>query len=314
MADDSGIKTGVFLVIFGGGWLLNSINKKRRARRFEDHQQIPVSSAPQGYVELSGFAWGEKVNINLDAKPAVFVHWYLEKLVKRGKSSTWEIVCEGQTSAGFHLIDETGAVWVNMFKYELDCQLKFVEWRNASDVAKATFLGWAKGMAPSDLSSSGGFFSSRYRVGVREILLGAPILAQGNFQSRELRQQRGVLRGFLAYREKYKKLKRNTAYMLSMMDIDNNGVLSEEEHRMGHVYSAQATARKLSVQETQQEVLDLFGELHSTEEHPLIVADTHEPYLLNRLKKWSTVGIFGGALLLAAGICIQAHEFFGSDF
>lgn len=83
----------------------------RRARLIEDTPTARVRSAPQGYVELEGYARrmeGAPVYAPLTGSPCVWYRYAVEKHASNGKRSEWRTVESGVSEAIFHLQDDTG--------------------------------------------------------------------------------------------------------------------------------------------------------------------------------------------------------------
>lgn len=83
----------------------------RRARLIEDTPTAKVRSAPQGYVELDGYARimdGAPVYAPLTGAPCVWYRYEVERHVSDGKRSHWQTVESGVSEAIFHLQDDTG--------------------------------------------------------------------------------------------------------------------------------------------------------------------------------------------------------------
>jgi hypothetical protein len=83
----------------------------RRARLIEDTPTAKVRSAPQGYVELEGWARrmeGAPVYAPLTGAPCVWYRYEVEQHASDGKRSYWRTVESGVSEAIFHLQDDTG--------------------------------------------------------------------------------------------------------------------------------------------------------------------------------------------------------------
>jgi len=312
MSNDDSFQLVAFLIGGGGVMLWNSLKNKKRARRFEDVQSISLSSAPQGHVEINGFAWAEALDYGVESRGGVFLEWQLEKLVSRNKSSEWVTVAQGKRPNGFLVGDETSAAWVDMSKGELDCKQTHVLWKKASPAQRKIFQSWIGVVAGENFPPSDSFFTTSYRVGIKSLALGCPIVVHGNLTTSSSAKTLSVLKGFGVFKEKYLKLKRNSAYQATMLDVNNDGDVCEDEHRTGHTYAANSLARKsqldLDPLTNLVEEVPLVGVIKSTVSETVLVANTHEKYYVNRLRSASTLGILGGAAAIAAGVCLLVYE------
>ncbi len=313
MSDDSSFELAGYLCVGGAMLLWNSLKNKKRARRFEDVQSIHLSSAPQGHVEVSGFAWAQALDFGVESRGGVYVEWQLEKLVNRNKRSEWVKVAEGKRPKGFLIGDDTAAAWVDMTKGELNSKVNHVQWKNATPEQRKIFQLWVGPLADSNFPPTDSIFSSSYRMGIKSLPLGCPIVVQGHLTTRGATKTMNVIKGFAAFKEKYLKLKRNIAYQSSMFDVNNDGTVCEDEHRTGHTYAADSIARKhqqdIEKSGVIAEEINLAGSIMSTEHESVVVANTHEKYFIGRLRNLSTLGIVGGAAMIAAGVCLLFYEF-----
>ncbi len=247
---------GLFLLVAGAGIVFAGIRRFQRKRKYEDTPHIEIASAPQGLVELSGFAWAKTLQHNLEGRAIAFVSWQLEKLVQRNKKTEWVIVARGTNPDGFILQDESGAAWINTKDALFDCSGGQVhEWKRISHAGQLVFLSWlrAQGIPPvldgGNFPPTDGFFTSRYRIRSEEFAIGNPVVAQGTFHTNR-KEATQVLAGLSLFKERHVKLSRNAGHSLSMMDSNQDGVIDEQEHRLGYVLSAESTARKLEMAPT----------------------------------------------------------------
>lgn len=313
MSDDSSFELAGFLCVGGATILWRSLKNKQRARRFEDVQTISIGSAPQGHVEVSGFAWAEALDYGVESRGGVFLEWQLEKLVSKGEDSEWVVVAKGKRPSGFLVGDDTAAAWVDMTQGELDSKQTYVSWKKATPQQRKVFQSWVGPIVDSSFPPSDTMFSTEYRMGIKTLPLGCPVVVQGHLTGLGAPKFKNVLKGYTAFREKYLKFKRNMAYQSSMFDVNHDGNICEDEHRTGHVYIANSLARKHQEDIEQVGVLleevALVGSISSALDEKVVVANTHEKYFIGRLRSFSTIGIVGGAAMMAAGVCLLYYEF-----
>lgn len=90
----------------------------RKARLIEDTPTSRIRSAPQGYVELSGFARelgarGLPLLAPLTQKPCVWFRYRIEHYQHSGKNSRWHTVESGNSEQWFELDDDSGRCCVD---------------------------------------------------------------------------------------------------------------------------------------------------------------------------------------------------------
>lgn len=114
------IKLVLICFFFGGGLILHALSRKRSVRKIEDTPRSKVASAPQGYVELQGFAWpaaGGKVERNAQGHETVYYRLALQRAETRGsgknRKKVWVTVFSYSTDTPFYLIDATGIALID---------------------------------------------------------------------------------------------------------------------------------------------------------------------------------------------------------
>ncbi len=115
----------IFLVICSAGGVFSFFDGFRRWRRKRMIDNIPTSkiySMALGLVEVTGKA---KQRVTLLKSPltgneCVFYKFIVEKYIRRGRSSTWVMVAEGNSfDSLFYIQDETGKVLIDPTGAEL---------------------------------------------------------------------------------------------------------------------------------------------------------------------------------------------------
>src|SRR5690606_16652826 len=99
------------------GGLALMARQLRRARLIEDTPTSRIRSAPQGYVELTGFARevaaaDTPLRGPLTGKPCVWFRYRIERY-QRGKRSGWHPVESGASAQWFELDDGSGRCWID---------------------------------------------------------------------------------------------------------------------------------------------------------------------------------------------------------
>ena len=196
--------------LFGGTGLAHAYANFKKKRAFADLATIDIASAPQGYVELSGFAWPLAPLSDLDGRPVAYLRWELQEYISRGKSSEWVTRAGGQPAKGFILHDTSGAAWVDMTHRQLECQQKLYPWKDIPAAQQSLVLSWLGTDGPAQFPPvTSGFFSRSFRVRVEQIRLGAPVTAQGNFTGVH-EYAKSVMRGLSDFKQRYQKFASST--------------------------------------------------------------------------------------------------------
>ena len=99
--------------------LIVMVSQWRRARLIEDTPTSRIRSAPQGYVELSGFARADNsaetdvLLAPLTKTPCVWYRYRIERYERGGKNSRWNTVESGSSERWFILDDSSGRCHVD---------------------------------------------------------------------------------------------------------------------------------------------------------------------------------------------------------
>jgi hypothetical protein len=139
---------GVVFITMGTLLVFAAISVWKKRRQILDIGSIDISSAPQGMVELSGFAWAQNVLLNLDDRYCAYYMWQLQKEVRRGKKSSWDTVASGDCPGGFIIKDKSGAAWVSSEKSRFDIKGKYYPWGILNEAQKKRVYEWIGNKAP----------------------------------------------------------------------------------------------------------------------------------------------------------------------
>jgi hypothetical protein len=130
-------------------------------------------------------------------------------------------------------------------------------------------------------------------------------MAQGNYSTYKKLNFK-ILPGIESFLEKYEKLQNNALYATQMMDANNDGRIDEQEYSLAHSLAAESMQKKVvngpSVSHSTE--IELLGTLEASQETPLIVADTHQKYYLERLQNNFYVAMGIGLLFVCVGIAM----------
>lgn len=315
--DGDEIKAVLFLIGAGGFLVFAGLKRLRRKRIVEDTASIDISSAPQGQVEIQGYAWPQTGHsLTLGGRKALYHRLVLEKYVKRDKNSSWEHQWSKTHSQPFYVLDRTGVVRVSPSDAEIEVGTITTEWGSLSP-EKRDMAGRYGIMVSGFPPSPGllGLFSSRFRFRESYILLGAPVYLHGTLSAGREEELPASLplqrfREFLG-RMGGKRLAQHTAF-----DLDKDGDVEAEEvsdavNRIGEDAWGDKKAYKEQPPLPNERPAEnrIFGTVTSCSERKLYIADCHQEHLLQRIGRWNFLMIVGGALMIGAGAFIVALKF-----
>lgn len=175
-------KIGAALVVTGAILLYKAFRRIRLARKIEDTGTIPAASAPQGLVELQGFAWpAEILPSPIDRRPSVYYKLIIEEERRRNKSTTWVTIHEEESQTPFFLVDNSGAVLIHPKGAQHEIKARCIAWKSLAASQKETLLT-AIQTTRKGFTIGSGFFSSNVRVNEYVIYAGSPPVRHGQFQ------------------------------------------------------------------------------------------------------------------------------------
>jgi hypothetical protein len=309
-ADDIKVISACF--IFGGGLLYRSIKLHRKARKVQDTPTSKAASAPQGLVELEGFAWPIK-----DRHPtpsgmdAVYYSFRLEKKVTTGtgkkRKRKWICVYSSVKGEAFYLADPTGLALINVFDAELNlAPARVRHWRQISTSERKVICDSILTKAVADFPPSDflfGLFSSPFRVVEHEIYVGAPVLAQGDFSTSAAGVQKVTSEGLSQFASRvFDSQKRALKNLQNLLDTKKDGKVDHEESKRGYAMLARVSVNKARIEKQVEKEFDLCGMLNSSQSHRLLLSDAHQGHLLDRMQRHLWLQFGGGAALVAFGL------------
>lgn len=288
----------VYLIMFGGILLGQGLYNFRKKRRIEDAARIDIGSAPQGLVELEGFAWPAKDSlVAVCGRRVVYYEYKVQEYVSSGKRSSWETRYSYEYSHPFYLMDHSGVCLVDPQGVKLNLKEQITELKDyAEDI---------EGLRRSiNLQVNSGFFgklfSGTYRLVEGKIYIGSPVYVHGSLKS--LNQNEVNIPGdYSKFIDQMKSIKKNLVYKMLSFDKNKDGVLTDVEHAEG-CYSI---ARQFFSGTSQN--VKLVGQVSNSEVHKLIIADCHQDHLLQRFSGKVTYMILIGIAMVALGLVYLAH-------
>ncbi|MCC7442443.1 MAG: hypothetical protein IT285_12475 [Bdellovibrionales bacterium] len=338
--EDVGLELGVGLIVFGVGLMANGFRDTFRARKAQDTVRARAATAPQGSVEMEGYAWpaqGALLALCADGRRAVCRALELQRRISSGRGRRrWSTFHREVHAVPFLLVDESGAALVAPAPTDLGASLRAREtpWKEASAEARERYFR-AAGLQ----STEPGLFGPTLRFVERRILAGAPVHAHGSFSTPQARLTARPAEGAEQFWSKVKLLMTSAAHRVGMLDRDRNGTVSEAEAE--EVMSAGAVvwmrqaasggggrgggggARRTvppavsgppahpAVQALSGPpavgLPQIHGVLVAAPGVPLVLSDCHEEHLIRRLR-WGGLKVVAGAVMAAAGAALLANE------
>lgn len=305
----SGIEAVIAGYLLGGGLIWTALHRQKRTRQVEDTPRSKIASAPQGHVELQGFAWPESKSLTtVDGFEAVYYSLSLQREETRGsgknRRKVWVTVWNREMNDPFYLVDATGLALILPAKAEINIEAQRIRgWKSLSEDQQRRILDVAaeakvSGFPPSR-SVFGFLFNSKFRICEREIRVGCPLYANGDFRSvgdfaQKIRTE-GLTQFAAMVLDEKKRTEKNVD---SLLDKNKDGKVSALERREGYTFAAKLALEKARAPGSEQRDFDLYGIVDSNSNHKLLIADAHEKDLVGRLKNG-----FWFQLIIGAAVC-----------
>ena len=280
--DAHGIAAACSMIFLGGATVSRALDHYRRKLKIEDTGTIPVKSAPQGFVELQGYAWprdSAPLTSILNDHKVVFYMLQVEEYVRRGKSSQWVKIFEEQSTQNFLIADPSGVALLNV--QTSDCDLTRTT-RPMKALTSAEQMRLRTYLASKNIQISQNIFNN-YRVTEGVIYPGSPLCLTGFFQNLNSNEKVAVAPGLSNFLVQLKIAKKAPVWAM--------------QHPI-----AVGDSITIASQSTESD-FTCYGMVSSniSSDEKLFFADCHRLDLLNRLSKHLELKIFGGTLLIAGG-------------
>lgn len=308
----TGDEVQVFVALFCVGvfFIFDGIKRLLKKRKVQDTARHSIAHAPQGNVEIEGFAWAlNEPAKNSSGELCAYYKLKLQRLEKQGKNSNWVTRWEHSPNVAFILLDRTGALIVFDQNAEMNCHTQTTSWSNVvsnNSVHQLVPLVEA-GYGPV----STGFFSQSHRLVEEYITLGSPCYAQGCLISDDIKNFTAKELHIETFFEYIKKRPPGDIHQNLKFDIDGDGLVTDEEAAEAlHKVAKNIIEMNIQPQTVHKEALPgtfkVFGKMTSTQDHPLIVAAMHEHHFIQQVGSANILRILGGALLVSAVIAYIA--------
>lgn len=305
-------------LIFGTVTAFRGFKRIQRVRAIQNTGSVPISSSPQGFVELQGFAWQTApLTSPLTGQNCVYYGFRVEERVKSGKSSHWQTVAFVESGTPFILADETGHVLIHPKGSELELakdSRKVWNWRSLSVAQQESALEAVRQVKPG-FNDRAWIFQKQLRVTEAVIPLGAPLYALGSLRRGEMERLYRPLQGLQLFFRRVSELKGDPVAQRGL-DLNGDGSVCDEEWRHGYIQTATArmgtgTGGPIIVPAGLRVSSECYGEMSSSPAHKLFLADSHQELLLKRLSRWNLHLIVAGAGLIGGAAAFAYWQILG---
>lgn len=302
--------------IFGGGFLWQAIKRQKRARQIEDTPKSLISAAPQGLVELQGFAWPiNKGYMSASGHELVYYHLELQKRQSNNsKKQNWVTVYKHEFVQPFYILDPTGLATVVPTTGELEIEsTRTVSWSRLTQPERNFYLDHVIPMTVPNFPPQKGIFgliSSEYRIVEREVRTGCPIYVSGDFKTQNAEVKKVSAHGLTHFANRVIDFtSRNLKNLKGLLDKNNDGRVCSKEAKDGYSFAAQMSKKKTEVEKLSENEFEVFGVVSCSGERKLYLADAHESHVVDRLKKFQYLRITGGSALVALALVLTVRVF-----
>lgn len=294
------------LAATAGGLIFMAL-QLRKARLIEDTPTSRIRSAPQGYVELSGFARdlgerGQPLLAPLTQKPCVWFRYRIERYQRSGKNSRWHTIESGSSEQWFELDDDSGRCCVDPRGADITPTIR-ESWKDSArltpnpsghiaplDVILGNISANRFNLGNGFLNLGGG----EYRYTEWRIDTGCWLYALGHFETvhapstfeREQTQTRALLNQW----------KQNRDELLSRFDHNGDGEIDLQEWEEARQSAARAAQAQVLKQPPAAAISVLCRPPNRNQ--PYLIATT-DPERLARRHRWQAAG---GLLLGISGV------------
>ncbi len=277
-----------------------------RKRVIEDLPTALIRSAPQGYVELQGYAElmdGDPIYATLSNRLSV---WYAYKIEKREqgqrngrRESRWVTIESATSDDLFYLVDPTGRCAVDPDGAAVTPTHLNV-WYGSSRIAGRYHPSdgewWARSL---------GAMSKPYRYTERRIEPGDPIYALGNFTTHGRGSARFDKNGAIG--DRLRVWKRDHAFMLQHFDANGDGQIDMQEWQ-----AARAEAERAVIGEHEQggapPPIDVLGQTRDRR-RPFVIHAGSEAEIIRRCQRYAAGLLLVGIPLAALALWSFAIRF-----
>lgn len=325
-SDTSTFKIISYLAAGGSVLMYHSYKQiKKKTKMIIEARQL-IAAASAGSVEIEAVAWPFRaIDNSLDGKKVVFRHLVLQKLVRRGKNTSFETIWEKITPEPFLVFDQSGFMIINchsninsnltsltegLSRKEYNPErLSELQLTSFDDFYDGNISGFrAKSSITKGLIAQ--LFSfKQFRVLERTIPIGGPLLILGNFNPEDTSRFVELSPELKLFKDRACKLLTNKNYQLSLLDKNKDGEVDLDELKNGFqtalTHSFKGTLDITDVKPKGLSNEKLYGTISSSINNELIIAEGLETQILKDSPIYrSWLGLYLGAAIVACSIIL----------
>lgn len=284
--------TGAFFLFAGGLFLYKSIAEYKRFRKVKESRKSRVASAPEGYVEIEGFAWPFTDTVDsIDGFKAVYRSVQIQRLEHRGDSedsyTEWVTIFEKKHDVPFYVFDGTGAVLINPVWCHFDLDEGNTRlWNDMESFDQQRIISLIGTDVPDfpPVRKLLSFLEQGYRVIENEIYVGSTAYIHGVLTHSKDKDENVTLSGLTHFlKSVFVDKTNNLKNKATVFDTDGDGVVSAKESQLGYATIAKNSLQEKATEKTAEKPFPLIGKVQSNEHHLLLIADLHKRQLTNRI-------------------------------
>ena len=244
----------ILCYVVGAFALWISIRKHKKSRQVQDTPRSKLGSAPQGLVEIQGFAWpnGEPF-LTPEGKDVVYYYFQLQRKETRGsgknKSTVWVPVHFFAHCPPFYVVDPSGLALIHGSGCELNISSARTRgWQQLnkkvqSHIHHHIVKDAVPGFPPSRFLF--GLFSTSYQIVEQEICIGSPLYASGDFRSDAEIQAKAKEPGLTLFSKTVFDEERGTIRDVNhLRDKNGDKKISETEHITCYIHAGNLARKK----------------------------------------------------------------------
>ena len=309
----------LFLFAFGGYWIFEAFRRSKRSREVKDLALSRLATAPQGLIEVEGFAWPRDNQVSKDSSGFEVVYQKFELQIlstgqgESNREKNWQTVFQKFTSHPFHLVDPTGIAIVDPTNCEVELgDRTCTEWKDLTPERRSYVLSNAEGVMPRQFPPSGrffGIFDARFRVVELGLRAGSPMYVAGELSQVDetLKQVAEIgLTGF------YKLVMNTSARTIrdaqAVLTGGKSTKLTADEISSGYANCAKAARVSAQLKVTDEALFHICGELKTSAFHQLYIAAFHRRQLVEKLDHYFFPRLAGGIIAITIALSMVAKS------
>lgn len=312
-------KIAIPSIIIGGGLAWRAWKRKKHARMVQDTARSKLATAAQGHAEFEGFAWAkDHSHTDFHGNERVYYTFSLEREETRGsgknKRREWIPKFQWSLKEPFYLLDPSGLATIDPQGADLYTSGdKIRMWKDIPQAEKdfycqSIIVEPVESFPPT--GSTFGLFDSKFRIVEREIRVGCPLLATGDFRTHS-REAEGVMSpGLTDFAGKVLDMDARSIKKIDrILDRNSDGTVCDFEARHGYSTAAKIAKVKALKDSPIETHFDLLGTISSSADHELFVIDAHEHHAVARLTRFVNAQLVGGVAMVLIGMYLPFADF-----